>query len=281
MARFGGLDLTSTTKTALRRARSLARRLRAAGRAPTSATHVEPTSAPTGGTHTTTYEGLYEAHARSTGDDGVGGGDYEVMGEIELDIVRAEGLGSASTLLDFGCGNGRLGVHAVRFLREGTYVGVDIAPTFLAHAAARLAPVAASSACVVRLLHQTDEHFDIADGSVDVACAFSVFTHMEHEDMYRYLVQLRRVVRPGGALVISCLPLDLADARGLFLAEASLDPVARWQRVRNITTSVDLVNAIAALAGWQVRAWYPGDEDQATSETGERRRLGQSIVVLQ
>jgi ubiquinone/menaquinone biosynthesis C-methylase UbiE len=183
-------------------------------------------------------------------------------------------------LLDFGCGNGRLAVHAVPYLQQGMYVGTDIAPTFLAHAARRVELARAGSSCGVKLIHQVAEQFDLPDHSVDVACAFAPFTHMEHEDMYRYLVQFKRIVRPDGRLVISCLPMNLPDAQPIFLSEAALDPVARWQRVRNVTTSVDLVNEIAALAGWSVVHWLPGDEGQALSTTGEMRRLGQSIVVL-
>ena len=256
---------------------SIRRRLRRPAALVRRATHSAVTPAPS--IHAT-YESLYETHAQSTGDDGVGGGDYDVMGEIELDVLRAEGLQPTSTLLDFGCGNGRLAVHAVPYLQQGMYVGTDIAPTFLAHAARRVELVRAGSACAIKLVHQVDERFDLADHSVDFACAFSVFTHMEHEDMYRYLVQFKRIVRPGGRLVISCLPLNLPDAQTIFLAEATLDPVTRWQRVRNVTTSVDLVNQIATQAGWSVVRWLPGDEGQALSSAGEMRRLGQSIVVL-
>jgi hypothetical protein len=74
--------------------------------------------------------------------------------------------------------------------------------------------------------------------------------------------------------------MNLPDAQPIFLAEAAHDPVARWQRVRNVTTSIDLVNEIAALAGWSVVHWLPGNEGQALSVAGEMRRLGQSIVVL-
>ncbi|MEK7423320.1 MAG: hypothetical protein AAB131_05700, partial [Actinomycetota bacterium] len=45
-------------------------------------------------------------------------------------------------------------------------------------------------------------------------------------------------------------------------------------------TSEDLVERIAALADWQVVKWLPGDEGQASSQDGQVRGLGQSIVVL-
>lgn len=235
---------------------------------------------PTEATERVSYEELYESHAQAEGDDGVGDGDYDVVGEIEFDIVRNEGLEPTSTLLDFGCGNGRLAVHVVPYLEGGQYIGTDIAPTFLRHAARRLAAGKRAGGCSVRLVHQTDENFDMPDATVDVACAFSVFTHMEHEDMYRYLVQLRRVVRTGGRVIISCLPMDLADARHIFATEAALDPASRWQRVRNITTSVDLVDEIVRMAGWTVVKWLPASVGQAPSLAGEMRSLGQSIIVL-
>ena len=137
-----------------------------------------------------------------------------------------------------------------------------------------------STACTVRLIHQTDETFDLDDHSMDVACAYSVYTHMEHEDMYRYLLQFKRIIRPGGRFVISCLPMTLAAAQHVFRMEAALDPSTRWTRVRNVTTSVDLVNEIAAMSGWTVVRWLPGDQGQAPSTSGELRSLGQSIVVL-
>lgn len=227
-----------------------------------------------------TYGALYEAHAQSERDDAIGGGDYDVIGEIELDALRAEGLEPTGTLLDFGCGNGRLAVHAVPYLQGGTYIGTDIAPTFLAAAARRIAALPAAERCTVRLLHQTDETFALDDASIDVACAYSVFTHMEHEDMHRYLVALRRVVRPGGRLVLSCLPMSLEAARHIFLAEAALDPAARWTRVRNVTTSTSLVDEIAALAGWTTVRWRPGDQDTIPAQDGTLRSIGQSIVVL-
>jgi cyclopropane fatty-acyl-phospholipid synthase-like methyltransferase len=226
------------------------------------------------------YETLYEAHAQSTGDDGIGGGEYHTMGEIELDILRGEGLQPTSTLLDFGCGNGRLAVHAVPYLDGGRYIGIDISPTFLRHAEQRIAALPDGHRSNVVFVHQTNEDFHESDASVDVACAFSVFTHMEHEDMLRYLVQFRRIIKPGGRLVISCLPLSLDAAREIFKAEAAMDHIARWQRVRNVVTSVQLVEAIAELAGWRVVRWLPGDQPQAMSAAGETRSLGQSVVVL-
>ncbi len=65
-----------------------------------------------------TYEKLYEAQAQAVRvDEAIGVGPYDLIGQIELDILVMEGLQPEHTLLDFGCGNGRLAVHAIPLLR--------------------------------------------------------------------------------------------------------------------------------------------------------------------
>jgi hypothetical protein len=81
-----------------------------------------------------------------------------------------------------------------------------------------------------------------------MVCAFSVFTHMEHEASYRNLVDALRVVRLGGRFVFSCSPLDLPAAQELFVAEATLPLAESWGPVCSLTTSRDLMDAISTLA---------------------------------
>ena len=63
----------------------------------------------------------------------IGNGDYELIGRIELGLLLMEGLRPDSTLVDFGCGTGRLAVHVIpRLQRGGRYIGIDISETMLA-----------------------------------------------------------------------------------------------------------------------------------------------------
>ena len=115
-------------------------------------------------------------------------GDFERIGQDELAILLKEGLKPNDSLVDFGCGTGRLAVHAIPWLADdGRYVGIDISKTMLAHARAMVGEKVSSHCCSVEFLHQTTPNFPLPEKSVDMVCAFSVFTHMEHEDSYRYL----------------------------------------------------------------------------------------------
>jgi SAM-dependent methyltransferase len=230
-----------------------------------------------------TYERLYEAHARAYPDEGGVGavGEDDLFGQLELGLLQIEGLRPDQTLVDFGCGNGRLAMRAVPYLAAGRYIGIDISETFLAVAADKVRGIVPTPTCEVSWIRQPGTRFLLPDASADWILAASVFTHMEHEDTYRYLVDARRVIRPGGRFVFTCLPLTLENARVIFEAEAAMDFGARWGRVRCVATSVDLMDALAEMSGWTVLHWYAGDAVILPSFTGELYSMGQAICVLE
>jgi hypothetical protein len=90
------------------------------------------------------------------------------------------------------------------------------------------------------------------------------------------------VVRPGGKVVLSCLPLELPGARGIFLASASERPDDRWSKVRNVTTSERLMEMVAEMAGWRTVRWHNGDVPSfPLLGDGRLVSLGQSVQVLE
>lgn len=228
------------------------------------------------------YEALYETHGKLFSDeDVVGAGDFDLIGRIELGVLLMEGLRPTDTLVDFGCGTGRLAVHAIPRLVGGHYIGVDISQSMLDKAQTRIR-WSIPKPCRVSWIKQTAAAFPFEDRSVDMICAFSVFTHIEHEDTYRYLKDALRVIRPGGRFIFSCLPLSLPAAEAVFLESARDDLESRWRKVRNVTTSMELMEAIARLAGWTRLRWYAGNERTIRlPDTGEPTALGQSTCVLE
>src|SRR5262249_53008917 len=160
-----------------------------------------------------------------------------LLGRVELGVLLLEGLRPTDTVVDLGCGTGRLAVQLVPRLDGGQYIGIDVAWTMLERAAQRVVGTVPKPPCRVTWLHHRAPPLPLAPGSVDVLCAFSVFTHMEHEDTYRYLQDAARFVKPDGRIVFSCLTMDLAQARRVFVRSAGEDVCARWMKVRHVTTS--------------------------------------------
>lgn len=228
------------------------------------------------------YAKLYEKHAAHAVDPkaSIGDGDFDSVGRTELAILKREGLTPNDALLDFGCGVGRLALHAIPYLCSGRYLGLDISPTMVS---------GARSIASERLPGASEDRyrFEVNDGEAvsawgtdfDMVCAYSVFTHMESEDTYRYMTELARVLRHGGKLVCSVLPLETNIARQIFLKEAALTPTERWGRVRNIVTCYAMMEQIATMAGLQHFRWYRGNEISVRLDDGTLTSLGQSTLV--
>jgi SAM-dependent methyltransferase len=230
-----------------------------------------------------TYENLYETYARDVqADQVVGHGDFELIGSTELALLQMEGLQPAHTLVDLGCGVGRLAVHVIPILQGGSYIGIDISDTMLKRAKARIGQAVPNPGCRVTWLKQTTPQFNLPENSVDMMCAFSVFTHMEHEDSYRYLNAALKVVKPGGRFIFSCTPLTASMGKEIFLNSANLDLKTRWKYVRNVTTSPDYIEEIARLAGWSPLRWYAADvANIGPANNGKMYSLDQACCVLE
>ena len=230
-----------------------------------------------------TYEELYDSYARTdTSDDVVGTGDFDKIGRIELALLQMEGLQPNHTLLDLGCGVGRLAVHVIPTLVGGSYIGIDISQTMLKRANARIKQAIPNPPCQVRWIKQTTPEFALAEHSVDMMCAFSVFTHMEHEDTYGYLKAALRIVKPHGRFIFSCIPLTLPLGKEIFQKSAGVDLKTRWMSIRNVATSIDYMEEISRLAGWTPLRWYAGDaENIGPTADGKMWPLGQTSCVLE
>lgn len=228
------------------------------------------------------YEQLYQVHSLASSDaDAVGRGSWDTIGLLELAFLQHGGLQPSHTLVDFGCGTGRLAVHAIPALPRGHYIGIDVSQEMLKRLDARTREMTQHT-CRVSLMHQPHDSFPIADRTVDMVCAFSVFTHMEHEDTFRYLQDARRIVRPGGRFVFSCLAMDSELGRSVFLESSSKNVQARWATVRSVSTSREMMQEIARLAGWSLVQWYRGDEAHVQLP-GQDTPLpfGQTVGVLE
>lgn len=108
------------------------------------------------------------------------------------------------SVLDFGCGTGRTLSAFLQDAQRAEFSGCDIHAESIAWASADLSPPLHFFVCrQAPPLAQPDQRFDLV-------FAMSVFTHITHE-WSRWLVELHRVLRPGGLAVISVLGAVAAE----------------------------------------------------------------------
>ena len=175
----------------------------------------------------------------------VGAGDFTAVGELLLqDFIELGGLQPHESVLDVGCGIGRVAIPLTRYLSDaGTYHGFDIVQQGVEWCSANIAPAHRNfHFSWVNLYNrmynpQGVEHaskfsFPYADRTFDFVFATSVFTHLLADDMRNYLREIARVMRGGGRSFITFHLLNPTSLAAMHTEKASsqfvhqLDPVS-------------------------------------------------------
>lgn len=111
-------------------------------------------------------------------------------------VQAALDIGPGDEVLELGCGIGRIGRELAPNCRHWT--GVDISENMIHHAGERLGHL--ENVSFHRLERSNLEMLE--DNSIDKAYSIAVFCHMDKEDLYLYMQELNRVVRPGGTIFV-------------------------------------------------------------------------------
>lgn len=208
------------------------------------------------------------------------GGEFESVGLMERDLLVSQGLRPNGFVIDVGCGSGRLAAPLSTYL-QGGYLGTDVVPELLDYAR--------------QLVNRPDWRFELVEGltipsgdsSADVVCFFSVFTHLTHEESYRYLEEAKRVLRAGGRIVFSFLEFAISSHWAVF--EGNLTTMGSDVPL-NQFMSRDGIEAWAHHLDLTIINIFDGDVPSiplvqpVTLEGGEKYEqlgaLGQSIAIL-
>lgn len=128
---------------------------------------------------------------------------FDAAGRVDAETLRPL-ISPSDTVLDLGCGVGRVALHVAPLCR--TLWAVDASQTMLDLAAARLAAIPN----VRFALSEGTAIPSLESESIDVAYSILTLQHVEREDAFLLLRELARVVRPGGTLFVT-FPNLLSD----------------------------------------------------------------------
>lgn len=95
------------------------------------------------------------------------------------------------------------------------------------------------------------------DDSADMVCAFSVFTHLLHEQSFVYVEDCRRVLRGGGKLVFSFLEFRVPSHWDVI--ESNISALGAGTGVLNQFMSVDGIETWAQHLDFDVIDIFRGD----------------------
>ncbi len=127
---------------------------------------------------------------------GASGESVEFFAQLKADLTRRAWVGpTPQRILDFGCGigNGTRALSAA--FPTASVVGIDSSGESVRIAASRASEQ-------TRFAQQDGAALPFGDGSFDLVFASCVFHHIERPDHHRAARQLRRVLRPGGAIFL-------------------------------------------------------------------------------
>jgi SAM-dependent methyltransferase len=194
------------------------------------------------------------------------GGRFEEVGQIETNILRYFGLKDGMSVIDLGCGSGRL-ANALTKSGKFEYLGTDVVQSLLDYAATKSDPS-------YRFKLNPAISVPVEDNLTDFVVAFSLFTHLLHSETFMYIEDSKRVLRPGGKVIFSFLEFSEPGHWWAFEAEMNL---RRNGGIGHLNCFIER-SAIAIWAqrlGFEVEAIVSGADAPWGGE-----QLGQAVAVL-
>lgn len=137
------------------------------------------------------------------------GGDYEGIGRVMAQALITAGLKDGDSVVDIGCGSGRVASAVAKRVNLGAYLGTDVVEALLSYARTKCPDY-------YNFVNNRQLYIPIESDSVDYVFAFSLFTHLLPEECYMYLRDAYRVLKPGGLFLFTYHDISNPEHRSVF-----------------------------------------------------------------
>lgn len=209
---------------------------------------------------------LVKTHGLDEGMSLAVGGSYEVIGNIQAEILMKLGLKGGMRIADVGCGSGRTAAALSKRINI-EYDGFDIVQQLLDYAATK-------SPSNYRFILNRSTQLPSLDRSYDMVFAFSLFTHLLHEETFTYISDIFRTLNPGGTLIFSFLEFFMPSHWPIF--EATVEGAKNSTRPHlNIFIERNVIELFSQKIGFGNVQFF-----DATTAITPRGAMGQSIALL-
>jgi len=131
------------------------------------------------------------------GHRGYVGGKWDELGRLQFDFMVARGLQPEHVFLDVACGSLRGGVHFIRYLDEGNYLGIEKERTLVRRGLSRELPRAVRKEKRPEFVISDSFEFERFSKRPRFSLAQSLFTHLVPEQIELCLANLRAFVPAG------------------------------------------------------------------------------------
>jgi ubiquinone/menaquinone biosynthesis C-methylase UbiE len=163
-------------------------------------------------------------------------------------LAETVGLRREDTILDVGCGVGRMAQVLAPACRE--WIGADVSPNMLSYARNRTAAFNN-----VRLVEISGYDLaPIADASIDLAYCMVVFCHLNVYDRYNYVRECYRVLRPAGRIFIDNFSISAPRGWETFERHWAIPPAQRPPQLSTPSTSEELITYLDRAGFEKVRS---------------------------
>lgn len=214
--------------------------------------------------------------------------DFETLGEewggpqfadAIVDQLVADHLGPDVDVLEIGCGGGKFSQRIAPRVRS--LVCADISPAMIAQTRGELTRRGVGENVSYQVLTGTD-FTGVADNSLDFIFSYDVQLHMQPQNVFSYMKDARRVLRPGGVFMLHQIDLNSEGGLAHFIRQYeeqtwdfAFDSPARLGHIYFM--SADQMSALTDSAGLELEAIvddFPGEDSPLYPVTSGRDLIG-------